>query len=262
MSRRRAPPGTAAREIEIGLGPILLALVVIGGLVAVAGWFVARRGGRGTVSQASPPAVVQPTSMPTPSSMERGTHVTAEGDPAIGSAAAPITIVEYADYQCSNCRQFAEEVLPWLKRTWMAQGAVRVVFRDFAVKGAESVLAAEAAHCAGEQGRYWSFHDALFAAQSGENEGTFKRDRLVALAGQVGLDADALGACVDANRHRARVAAATQAALGQGFAGTPTFLVNGHKTQGAIPTDRWDELFKIFFSEEFARATATAASGG
>jgi protein-disulfide isomerase len=156
--------------------------------------------------------------------------------------AAPVTVVVYADYQCPNCRQFATEVLPWLKETWMARGLVRVEYQDFAIRGEASLLAAQAAHCAGDQGRYWPFHDRLYAADAGQ----LTRDGLVDLAAETGLDAGAVGACLDANTHRARVEASTRAAQAAGFAGTPTYLINGRQVAGAIEVERWNELFQAY----------------
>ena len=183
--------------------------------------------------------------------------MTADGDPGLGSLAAPVTIVEYSDFQCPNCRQFATEVLPWLSGSWMARGFVKLIFRDFAIRGPESVQAAAAAHCAAEQGRFWAYHDRLFATQAGENKGTFSPENLRKLAVEGGLDGAAFDACLASGRYDARVTKSTDDAKAQGFAGTPTFVINGRKTQGAIEIADWDELFGLF-QQEFARATAGA----
>jgi len=246
MRKRVAGEGPS---IEIGPRALLSTLIVVG-LVATAGWWLARRGG---IAGRSPPSETTAGG----GRLDQGEGVTPEGDPVIGAASAPVTIVAYSDYQCPNCRQFATEVLPWLEREWMAQGFVRVVFRDFAIRGAESYAAAHAAHCAGEQGRYWVYHDALFASQSGENAGAFARDKLRATAERVGLDAGAFDACMDADRYRQRIEGSTASARGQGFQGTPTFLVNGRKTQGAIQIADWDQLFRLY-QQDFARATGGA----
>ncbi len=175
--------------------------------------------------------------------------VTADGDPFYGSPLAPVTVVEYADYQCPNCRQFATEVLPWLASTWLGQGLVRVVYRDFAIRGEASFRAAQAAHCAGDQGRYWPYHDALFLSQTDQSGEPFDRTQLLTLANEVALEPSAFAACLDDERYRNRVQAATDAALAKGFKGTPTYEINGRVTSGAIEIDRWNELFQAYENE-------------
>lgn len=259
-ARRTGKTETGA-EIEIGAG----ALVALALILAIAGggiWW-RMRGGPATVPVGGPaaaPSSATTVAIGAPGS-NTGTGVTPEGDPFVGLASAPITIVEYSDYQCPNCRQFALEVLPWLKTTWMAQGVVRVVFRDFPIRGPESVAAAHAARCAGEQGRYWSMHDRLFEAQSGENTGAFDRTHLAGIALAAGLDVDRFEACMDADRFRAAIEAAAAGARAEGFEGTPTYFVNGRKTQGAIPAAEWDRLFRLY-QQDFARATQGAAATG
>jgi protein-disulfide isomerase len=225
------------------------------GLVGIAavGWWLWRGG-------ASRPVAPGPATAVT--TADAGTWTTPEGDPAIGAPTAPVTIVEYSDYQCPNCRQFATEVLPWLKQTWLAQGFVRVVYRDFALRGADSVRAAEAAHCAGEQRRYWSFHDRLFAAQTGADGPPFSPAHLQQIARELGLDRPAFERCVTEGRYRDRVEASTRLAQSQGFQGTPTYIINGRETRGAIPVADWERLFQLY-QDQLARGQATpwGASG-
>jgi protein-disulfide isomerase len=267
VSGRKGQRPDQGRVVEVGWGAAVAVLLVGAVVVAAIVWFVLGGGEQGTGTAGntggSPGDVVGAgdrasgaQAAPT-AAREPGSWFTAEGDPALGDRNAPVTLIEYSDYQCPNCRQFAQEVLPWLRQRWMADGVVRVVFRDYAIRGDESHLAAEAAHCAGEQGLYWAYHDALFAAQSGENMGAFSAESLENLAGTVGLDATLFAACRASGRHRARVEASTQEAFAQGYEGTPTYLVNGRKTQGAIDIDRWEELF-LLFVQDFAAATSAA----
>ncbi|MFN2115386.1 MAG: DsbA family protein [Anaerolineae bacterium] len=246
------------RVIEIGWGLGAAALLAVAAVAVLAWYVLARPDGSveptGGVVSTAPQS---PEALPT-AAREPGAWFTPDGEPVLGGPNAPVTIIEYSDYQCPNCAQFALDVLPWLRLGWMGDGMVRVVFRDFAIRGGESVLAARAAHCAGEQGLYWTYHDALFASQSGENSGAFSADNLVRLADSVGVDGAQLAACLDAGRYADRVAASTQEAYDQGFEGTPTYLVNGRRTQGAIETEKWEELFSLFMAEN---ATATAAAG-
>lgn len=248
-SRRRPAVQGAGREVDLGPFALAFAAVLVVGLVGLGGWWVsARRTGTGTAG--APATVPASRTAPTASGVvvdpSADGWTTPDGDVAAGDPSAPITLVEYADFQCPNCRAFAVDVLPWLRRTWMAGGMVKLVHRDFAIRGDASVAAAEAAHCAGDQGRYWAYHDALFARPSAEASA---RDELVALASSIGLDGAALGACLDAGRHRARVARTTADGHAQGLAGTPTYFVDGRKTEGAIAMADWDALFRIYAAE-------------
>lgn len=240
-SVRDQPEGTT---ISLKPSPFVLGflgVLVIGG-IGIAAFLFARR----------PAQSVSETPV---QSIEPGTWFTPEGDPAIGSPDAPATIVEFSDYQCPNCRQFALEVMPWLRETWIANGMVRVVYRDFAIRGEASVLAARAAHCAGEQGRFWSYHDRAFAWHGDGN--TFTKESLNALAVEIGLDGRLFAACLDSERHLARVRASTDFAHAQGFEGTPTYLIDGRQAAGALAIADWEALFRSY-ERDFANATEAA----
>jgi protein-disulfide isomerase len=258
VSRSRAPqPEPADRAIEVG--PVGLGVAVAVLLLAVvAAWlYLARPGG---APGAGPPGNPVSGTAAAVAAGHRGqpTWQSPEGDPGLGPPAAPVTVVAYSDYQCPNCRQFATEVLPWLTTTWMPAGLVRVVFRDFPVRGPESARAAEAAHCAAEQGRFWDYHDRLFASQSGENQGAFSDDNLRRLAAEAGLEPGGFDGCLAEGRYRNKVTRAGEHARKQGFEGTPAFVVNGNTTSGAIPVARWNELFSLY-AQQFGVAPPSGA---
>lgn len=152
-----------------------------------------------------------------------------------GLATAPVTIIEYADLQCPNCALFARTTEREIERRYIETGKVRLEFRHFPFLGKESERAAEALECAGEQGKFWQYHDALFAAQAGENRGAFSDKNLRAIADRSGLDGAALAACLDSGRYRGRVQADKLAGEAVGVQGTPTFFVNGRMIVGAQP---------------------------
>jgi protein-disulfide isomerase len=149
--------------------------------------------------------------------------------PSLGSAAAPVTVEIWADYQCPYCRLEAMVFGGSLERAFVLPGIAHVVYRDFAFLGQESTDAAVAARCAGRQdpGAYWRFHDLLFASQQGENQGTFKRENLVTLAGLAALDATAFTACLDDPAVARAVADETAAGRALGIESTPTMRVSG-----------------------------------
>lgn len=149
-----------------------------------------------------------------------------------GVETAPVTIEEYADFQCPACGQFARTTMPQLLSTYVAEGKVKLVFRHFAFLGMESNWAAEAAECAAEQGRFWDMHDKLYASQAGENRGAFSRANLKRIGAELGLGAS-YAACVDSGRQAEAVRDASQDAAERGVRATPTLYVDGQKIEGA-----------------------------
>ena len=152
---------------------------------------------------------------------------------ALGSDTAPVTVEVWSDYQCPFCRLFAQGAQRELIRTEVAQGQVRLVHRDLAFLGPESELAAQAADCAGEQNRYFDYHDRLFAEQQGENRGTYSKDALKRFAVQLGLT-PSFNACLDSGRYAAEVRADRAEGNQKGIRSTPTLLVNGKKFEGNL----------------------------
>lgn len=149
----------------------------------------------------------------------------------LGNPNAPVLVVEWGDYQCPACRRFKEAFFPQLVQDYIATGKIRFEYRDFAFIGDESKLAAEAAFCAQDQGKFWEYHDALFANQRGENVGSFTVARLKQIAQAVGLDVRQFDSCVNSRQHRGEVEAMYREAQGLGVNSTPTFFVNGKKVQ-------------------------------
>jgi len=171
-------------------------------------------------------------------------------DPVLGDAAAPVTIVWYGDYKCPFCARFTIQTEPRLRAEFVETGKVRLVYRDFPNIDAESAPAAEAARCAGAQGKFWEYHDALyrfiwdnFYGRGINAEGVQAYEgRYEQLARQVGLDVDTFRACRDAGTYRDVVAASRDAGVSQGVRGTPTFFINGQRLVGAQPYDVFRRL--------------------
>jgi protein-disulfide isomerase len=156
---------------------------------------------------------------------------------ALGSAEAPVTLEVFSDFQCPVCGAYATDVEPLLVNLYVTTSKLRVVHHDIAFLGRggagdESVLSASAAACADEQDAYWPYHDWLFANQDGENRGGFSRDRLLAIADEVGLDREAFSACLDRDSIRSAVASETSAAKQLGVKATPTFKIGDQVIEG------------------------------
>lgn len=153
-----------------------------------------------------------------------------------GQPNAPVTIDEWADFQCPACGLFVRNTESQLLTTYIAQGKVKLVFHDFAFLGQESNWAAEAAQCAGEQSKFWEFHDKLYASQRGENQGAFSKDNLKKFASDLGLGPQ-FGSCLDSGRYAQAIRDEQKTGQGLGVKSTPTLFVNGKKLEGAYSFD-------------------------
>ncbi len=162
---------------------------------------------------------------------------TLENGRTLGRADAPATLDVWSDFQCPACGKLAREVEQRLIADYVTPGYVRIVYRDRAFLGDESVDAAVAARCAGDQGKFWPYHDYLFWNQKGENEGAFARDRLVSIADAVGLDRGAFEACLGSGAPRDATDAETREGARLGVVSTPTLAIGGQLRPGAPSTD-------------------------
>jgi len=164
---------------------------------------------------------------------------------ALGREDAPLVVVDFSNYLCPHCQDHALNVLPRLKAEYVDTGKVRYLFRDFPFPGQANVIrASEAAACAAEGGRYYEYHEVLFraAASWGGLEGPSLDRYLTDLAGQLGLDTGAFGACLASGRHREAVLADQKLAGDLGLTGTPTFFIAGEKRTGFLPYEEWKAL--------------------
>jgi protein-disulfide isomerase len=156
-----------------------------------------------------------------------------------GQDSAQVEIVELSDYQCPFCKRFVDGTEPDVEREYVQKGLVRLEFRYFAITGGnappdtnEATLAAEAAECANDQGRFWEYHYKLYAEQRGENRGAFLPERLKQFASDVGLDRSEFDACLDSHKHIDLVEELREQAAAAGARGTPSFLINGKLVVG------------------------------
>jgi len=160
-------------------------------------------------------------------------------DNAMGDPNAPIKIEEFSDYQCPYCERFYKETEKQIEDTYVADGTVHFVYRSFGgFIGPESQAAAEAAYCAGDQNKYWEYHDILFANQTGENVGAFADRRLQAFAEALSLDMTAFNDCFNSNKYADRVQQDSVDGTAAGVTGTPafyfTYTVNGEEKHRLI----------------------------
>lgn len=147
------------------------------------------------------------------------------GSPIMGNPSAEITIVEWGDYQCTFCYKFHQSTMSTIKQDFIETGKVKLVFKDFPLNGPDSVLAAEAAYCAQDQGKYWQYHDELYKNWGGERTGWITRDSLDKFATTVSLDLKKFDKCLDDHKYLERVNQMYEFGREIGIDATPSFLV-------------------------------------
>ena len=147
------------------------------------------------------------------------------GSPIMGNPSAAITILEWGDYQCTFCYKFHQSTMNTIKEDFIETGKIKLVFKDFPLNGPDSVLAAEAAYCAQDQGKYWQYHDELYKNWGGERTGWITRDSLDKFATTVNLDLEKFDKCLDDHKYLERVNQMYEFGKEIGIDATPSFLV-------------------------------------
>jgi protein-disulfide isomerase len=170
-------------------------------------------------------------------------EVGVDGEPSIGSSDAPVEVVVFSDFECPFCARFAQQTLAGLK-DFVDAGRLRLVFRNFPLPfHSDAQKAAEAAECASEQGKFWEFHDRLFASQNDLAVASLKN-----YAKEMGLDSAGFDECLDSGRMAAEVQSDLADGEKAGVSGTPTSFVNGIIVVGAQPP----EAFRKVIEQELA----------
>ncbi len=161
-----------------------------------------------------------------------------DDDDVKGDKDAPVTIIEWSDFECPFCARFYRDTLPLIEEEYIKTGKVKLVFRDFPLSFHQNAQkAAEAAECAGEQGKFWEMHDLLF--ENGVEGGvtTFKQ-----YAKQLGLNTAKFNECLDSGAMASEVRKDTADGAAVGIQGTPGFLINGKLVSGAQPFSNFKQV--------------------
>ncbi len=174
-------------------------------------------------------------------SRSHGSISTAFGSPILGNPQAPITIVEFGDYQCHQCANWFHNTKPEITTQYIETNKANLIFVDLAFLGNDSRTAAQASYCAEDQEAYWDYHDLLYNSQEDRIDGGWANtERLKAFAFSLDLDMELFESCLDSGKYAKRVAYNSQQARDNGVTGTPGFFIvgpNGEQTQvaGAQP---------------------------
>ena len=170
---------------------------------------------------------------------------TAMGSPIFGESSAPITIVEFGDYQCHFCNKWFHETKPSIDTDYIETGKVNLIFVDLAFLGKDSQKAAQATYCAEDQGKYWDYHNHLYNLQEPTIDGGWANtERLKAFAFDLGLDMDLFGSCLDSGKYFNRVKYNTEQAKENGVNSTPGFFIIGPNSQIQISGAQPYSVFK------------------
>jgi protein-disulfide isomerase len=177
------------------------------------------------------------------------TKLIENGSPILGNPDAPITILEWGDYQCTFCYKFHQNTLDTIYDDFIKTGKVKLIFKDFPLNGPDSLLAAQAAYCAEDQEKYWQYHNELYKNWAGEKTGWITRESLDKFATTVNLDLSEFNACLDEGKYQDKVNALHEFGKEIGIDATPSFLVFNDQKIIKIRGNQPLEVFLKTFDE-------------
>lgn len=181
----------------------------------------------------------------------------------IGSTDAPVVMEVYEDFQCPVCARYSLDVEPTLVNQYVAAGVLRIEHNDLDLLGRgtnESLLPALGAYCANEQGLYWPYAHWIYNNQEGENQGGFRRERVIQIAVAAGVEEAAFTSCLDSAPAAAHVADTTAGALALGINSTPTAYINGTQVVGLQTAADYGKLIEAALAAASGAPASPAAS--
>ena len=169
--------------------------------------------------------------------------------PLLGNRNAPLTLIEFGDYQCTFCNKFFHETEELIITNYVKTGKVKILFKDFIVVGEDSIHAANAAHCANDQKMFWQYHSILYHNWAGEGTGWVSTQNLNEFANTLELNMDEFSECVSELKWKELVNLSHEDGIVAGVTATPTFFIidennNVLKITGAQPYDVFKEVFE------------------
>ena len=170
------------------------------------------------------------------------------GSPIFGDSNAPITLVEFGDYQCHYCNVFFQSIEKEIIKNYVETGKVKIIFKDYNIIGPDSINASHGAHCANEQELFWEYHDILYSKWTGENNGWASPTNLTMFAESIDADMDKWTECMNAKKYSKIIMDSNNDAKSLELTGTPAFFVinsNGgvSKLFGAQPFEVFQKIF-------------------
>ncbi len=218
------------------LGSLLISVSILisGGVIKIRGVNIPSTSGLETTTTKTT------DNTPTPSSPPSTSRASVDDDPVLGNADAPITIVEFSDYECPFCKRHFTQTLPQLKKDYIDTGKVKLVYRDLPLSFHDPMATTEAiaANCAREQGgdeTYFKYHDELFKRTTSNGNGLTK-DNLYQIAADLSLNSANFASCLDSEKYKDEVAKDSSDAQTAGASGTPSFIIgkSGNEIEGEL----------------------------
>lgn len=209
---------------------------LIPGAIVAAGLLIA-----GAVLYSSSPREELPPSAKTANVAQNVPSNLADDDPILGDPNAPVTMVEFGDYQCPFCKRFFETTEKEIIEKYVKTGKVKFVYRDFPLTSIHDMAqkSAEASECADEQGQFWRYHDILYKNQETMSEPNFKL-----WAGQLGLNQKQFDSCLDSGKYLEEVEKDFADGQAAGVNGTPASFINGRLVAGALPFAQFEQIIE------------------
>jgi protein-disulfide isomerase len=238
--KRKNPFAFLAGLKKFGYTPILMTLLLIasfflGMLVDKVQYLSA--------GQAYAPTAAQPQAgaqQPVPGQKQ---NVSNGHFPVLGKSDAKVTIIEFADLRCPFCERFFTDTEPQIIKNYVDTGKAKFIFRQYAFLGPASTVAANAAECANEQGKFWDMHNYFYKNQPDESDTSmYNTDKLTEIAETLGMNTDQFRSCLDTNKYNDKVSADFSEGQKVGVTGTPTIFVDGTPLVGAQPYESFKQL--------------------
>jgi protein-disulfide isomerase len=199
-------------------------------------------------SNANAAALNDPNAQPTVAPPPQVVKVENGKLPILGDEKAKVTIVEFSDFQCPFCKRYIDETHEQLKEKYIDTGKVKFTFRHYPLTSIHpnAQVAHEASECANEQGKFWEYHDLIFAQQDTWSPQTLSDATisLVGYAGELGLNTDQFKSCVETEKFKQAVEADLEAGTQVQVDGTPAFFVNGYRLVGAQPFSEFERVIE------------------
>lgn len=249
---------TAGRKLSVTL--LVVALVAVMALASVSAF--SDGGGSGS----APPTADQNTGSEEEQPSEELLALArrdADDPYARGAADAPVVMIEYSDFQCPFCGKFARDTKPELVEKYVEEGVLRIEWRQFPIFGNESENAARASYAAGQQGRFWEFHDVAFGEEREKNSGAFAQDKVEAMAQEAGVrDLSRFAKDMKSQDATAAISEDTNEGYALGVSSTPAFLVNGTPVLGAQSVEYFTATIEKAKSQAESQAGAASSGSG
>jgi protein-disulfide isomerase len=198
------------------------------------------------------PTAVPETPTPEPGNTPQATTeplIPLDDDPVLGSADAPVTIIEYSEYLCPYCRVFALDTLPRIEEEYIKTGKVKFMFRDFPVHGQPALVMGVVAECAADQGKFWEMQSFLWGRYDAWSQSEDLLSTVQGYSAELGMDTEQYTSCLQEGAVASRILEDYNIGVQDGVSGTPAFFINGTPAKGALPFEEFQRIIEEKLAE-------------